>query len=89
MHLVHVLEASLLARGKNTITAGMCQLFPEKSMAGTRACVGYHLANRLMYGILGRLILGWSIQAPGPVDIHPDTYNTCPSSLVVEPKEFL
>ncbi|CAP97153.1 Pc21g22560 [Penicillium rubens Wisconsin 54-1255] len=57
--------------------------------AGTRACVGYHLANRLMYGILGRLILGWKIQAPGPVDIHPDTYNACPSSLVAEPKDFL
>ncbi|OGM39872.1 hypothetical protein ABOM_011821 [Aspergillus bombycis] len=57
--------------------------------AGTRACVGYHLANRLMYGILGRLILGWKIQAPGPVDIHHDTYNACPSSLVAEPKDFL
>ncbi|KAJ6079159.1 hypothetical protein N7467_008912 [Penicillium canescens] len=29
--------------------------------AGSRACVGYHLANRLMYGILGRLILRWKI----------------------------
>ncbi|OQE34768.1 hypothetical protein PENCOP_c015G05654 [Penicillium coprophilum] len=57
--------------------------------AGSRACVGYHLANRLMYGILGRLILGWKIQAPGFVDTDPDTYNACPSSLVAEPKDFL
>jgi len=57
--------------------------------AGTRACVGFHLANRLMYGFMGRLILGWDMQAQSEVDIDPETYNTCPSSLVAEPKDFL
>ncbi|KAK4553447.1 hypothetical protein LTR86_009504 [Recurvomyces mirabilis] len=57
--------------------------------AGTRACVGFHLANRLMYGFMGRLILGWEMQAQSEVDIDPETYNTCPSSLVAEPKDFL
>ncbi|MCJ1396941.1 hypothetical protein MMC11_000133 [Xylographa trunciseda] len=56
--------------------------------AGRRACVGYHLANRLMYAILGQMVLAWSIESLGEIDINPFTYNQCQTSLVAEPKDF-
>ena len=56
--------------------------------AGRRACVGYHLANRLMYAIIGRIVLAWTIEGVGEIDTNPLTYNQCKTSLVAEPKDF-
>ena len=56
--------------------------------AGARACVGYHLANRLMYVMFGRLVLRWTIYGARNADTDPNTYNMCPSSLVAEPRDF-
>lgn len=44
--------------------------------AGTRACVGYRPANRL--------ILGWRVKATDAVEIRPHTYNACSGLLVAE-----
>jgi phenylacetate 2-hydroxylase len=56
--------------------------------AGRRACIGFHLANRLMYVMFGRMVLAWFIIAVELVDTNPSTYNLCKTSLVAEPKDF-
>ncbi|KAI5790308.1 cytochrome P450 [Geopyxis carbonaria] len=56
--------------------------------AGTRMCVGFRLATRLMYVMFGRMVLAWKIGAVGEPVIDPKTYNECETSLVAEPPDF-
>lgn len=60
--------------------------------AGTRSCPGNHLANRQLYAIFTRLILGFHIKPTTVSHMRPelDTIecNSVPTSMVTQPKPF-
>ncbi len=60
--------------------------------AGTRMCAGAHLANRELYVIFTRLILGFHIRETSDLAARPvlDTIecNSVLTSLVTQPKPF-
>ena len=65
---------------------GSLSLMAEREMTFSITNGPSHVVSSFF---MGRLILGWEMQAQSEVDIDPETYNTCPSSLVAEPKDFL
>lgn len=60
--------------------------------AGTRMCAGAHLANRELYAIFTRLVLGFHIRETSDPHSRPilDTIdcNAVPTSMVTQPKPF-
>src|ERR1700750_491495 len=60
--------------------------------AGTRNCLGNHLANRELYAIFTRLILAYHIKPTTIPHMTPelDTIecNSVPTSMVTQPKPF-
>lgn len=71
-------------------TAGGTQHFAYG--AGSRNCIGAHLANRELYAIFTRLILAFHIRACTDPKDRPelDTIecNSVPTSMVTQPKPF-
>ena len=60
--------------------------------AGTRSCIGNHLANRQLYAIFTRLVLAFRIKPTTVARMLPelDTIecNSVPTSMVTQPKPF-
>ena len=60
--------------------------------AGSRNCLGNHLANRELYAIFIRLILAFHIRPTSVANMRPnlDTIdcNSVPTSFVTQPKPF-
>lgn len=60
--------------------------------AGTRSCLGNHLANRELYAIFTRLILAFYIKPTTAPKMYPDLdpikCNSVPTSMMTQPKPF-